>query len=164
MAITNSYPVLNGIAPSWADVAISITPDGAAIVKADQVKSLNSSRKVEVGVQKQGGRPYKRTTGDASCEGSIVFYRDGYDELIRQLVLIAPKRGNEYLISLVFFTVQVQHTPPGSVKIYERLWEGVRIVGDTVNGAEGVDADEVEVPVSIMQIADMIDGKKVVLL
>ncbi len=164
MTIQNDYPVLNGIAPSWADVGVSITPNGAAIIQTKQIKSLNSSRKVDVGVQKQGGRVFKRTTGESSQEGTMVLYRDGYDELIREFVKIAPKRGNEYLISLVYFTVQVLHTPPGSVKIYERIWEGVRIIGDTMNGAEGTDADEVEVPVSIVQIADMIDGKKVVLL
>jgi hypothetical protein len=155
---------LNGIAPSWADVAVSVTPSGASLIKTNQIKSLNSSRKVDVGLQKQGGRVFKRTTGESTQEGTIVFYRDGYDELIREFVKIAPKRGNECLISLVYFTVQVLHTPPGSTKIYERIWEGVRIVGDTMNGAEGTDAQEVEVPVSIIQIADMVDGQKVVLL
>jgi hypothetical protein len=67
-------------------------------------------------------------------------------------------------VSLVHMGVQIQHTPPGDTEIYDRRWKGVRILGDTHDNAEGVEADQIEVPVSIIEIVDMIDGEEIVLL
>lgn len=163
-AANNEFPVIDGIAPSWADVVVKISPTGAALIEMKDIKSVNSSRSVEVGAQKGGGRVMKRTTGDSSQEASMTLYYDGYIKLLRGIKGLAPLRGNTRLISLVTFGIQVQYTPPGSVEIFDRRWKGCRIIGDTANGAEGTDANEVEVPLSVIEIVDIVDGEEVALL
>lgn len=171
MAVNNNYPVLDGIAPSWADITTKIQANGAPLFTADQVSAMTGSRKVEVGSQEgqSGGREVKRTTGRVKQEASITFYRDGYDLFLEMLAQVAEtlpglQRGNELLVSLVHFDVQILHTPPLSSKIYERRWYGARMIGDTAAHKEGVEADTIEVPLSVIKIADMINGKEVVLL
>lgn len=163
-AANNDFPNVDGIAPSWADVILKISPTGAALLEMKDFKALNSSRSVEIGSQKAGGRVMKRTTGDSSQEASMTLYYDGYIKLLRGLKGLAPIRGNTRLISLVTFDIQVQYTPPGSVEIFDRRWKGCRISGDTANGAEGTDANEVEVPLSVIEIVDIVDGEEVALL
>lgn len=163
-AANNEFPVIDGIAPSWADVVVKISPTGAALIEMKDIKSVNSSRSVEVGTQKGGGRVMKRTTGDSSQEASMTLYYDGYIKLLRGIKGLAPLRGNTRLVSLVTFDIQVQYTPPGSVEIFDRRWKGCRIIGDTANGAEGTDANEVEVPLSVIEIVDIVDGEEVALL
>ena len=68
------------------------------------------------------------------------------------------------MISLVQFQIQVQHTPPGSDEIYEFRLKGCRIAGRTLNSAEGSDAEQVEVPLSIIELVDIIDGQEIVLI
>ncbi len=107
----------------------------------------------------------RRTTGSVSNEASITFYRSGLQKLLRELAKFAPTRANgQKVLSLVHFGVQVQHTPLGDVEIYDRRWKGVRILGDTHDNAEGTDADTIEVPVSVIEIVDIIDGQEIVLL
>jgi hypothetical protein len=161
----NQYPVLDGIAPSWADVKCTLAATGLPLLEMWDIKAFNTGRSVEVGAQKSGGRVIKRTTGDSSQDASITLYRDGFDKLISGLAKAAPKvRGDYYAISLVHFGFVVQHTPPGSVKVYERRLTGCRVLTDALNGAEGTDADSVEVGLSTIEIVDIVDGKKIVLL
>ncbi len=164
--MANSYPLLDGIAPSWADITLKITPSGGPILTVEDFAALHSGRSVEVGEQRgaSGGRVMRRTTGAVSYESSITFYRTGYQKLIRELAKLAPSRGNQKLVGLVHWGVQVQHKPFNSAEIYERRWKGCRLLGDTLDAAEGTDADQVEVPVSVIEIVDMIDGAEVVLL
>ncbi len=170
MAINNEFPTYNGIAPSWSDISCKITGTDIPLLVVTDVAGVNSSRSLEIGEQRgaSGGRVMKRTTGSASNEASLNLYRDGFDEYIRRLVAAAEAqgkvRGNEILISLVHFDFHYLFTPPGSTKIYERRFKGCRYMGDTMNSAEGTDADQVECPLSVIKIADMIDGKEVVLL
>ncbi len=171
MATHNSYPVLDGIAPSWADITVKIQATGAPVLTADQISAMTGSRKVEVGNQEgaSGGRVMKRTTGKVTHEASITLYRDGYDLLIEMLMNVALtlpglQRGNEVLIGLVHFDTQILHTPPLSSKIFERRWYGARIIGDTAAHKEGVEADTIEVPVSVAKIVDMKNGREIVLI
>lgn len=166
MALSNEYPVLNGIAPSWADIAVKITPDGGPILDTKDIAAIHTARTVEVGEQRgaSGGRVVRRTTGAVSYEMSITFYRSGYQKLIRELAKLAPSRGNQKAISLVHMGVQIQHTPQGDTEIYERRCKGCRFLADTLDGAEGTDADQIEVPFSVIEIVDMIDGEEIVLL
>lgn len=169
MALSNDYPVLDGIAPSFADIALKITPAGGPILTTKDFAALSSGRTVEVGEQRgaSGGRVMRRTTGSISYEASITFYRSGLQKLLRAFAGLAPTRGNQKIVGLVHFGVQIQHTPPfasGDVEIYERRWKGCRIIGDTHDNAEGTDADQIEVPVSVIEIVDIIDGQEVVLL
>lgn len=166
MALNNDYPILNGIAPSFADVALKITPDGGPILDTKDFSALSDGRSVEVGEQRgaSGGRVMRRTSGSISYEGSITFYRSGYQKLYRELARFAPLRGNQRALRFVHFGVQIQHTPIGDVEIYDRRWRGVCILGDGFDLAEGTDADQIEVPVSIAEIVDIIDGEEIVLL
>ncbi len=64
-----------------------------------------------------------------------------------------PRRGNQALVSLVHFDIIVQHTPPGDVEIYESTGlKGCRVSGRTLNSAEGTDAEQVEIPLSIGEL------------
>lgn len=159
----NDFPIYDGIAPSWADIIVRATPSGAAIVDMKDIFSINTGITVEVGEQvgASGGRVMKRTTGSVKYEATITFYRSGYQRFLRALMDLAPPRGNQRLLSLVHFGVQIQHTPPGDVEIYETRLKGCRVLGRTMNTAEGNDAQQVEVPLSVIEIVDMIDGAEV---
>ena len=157
----NDYPVLNGISPSFADVKVSVTPDGAPLIDMKDIKSINTSTSVEVGEQRAGGRVMKHTTGSKSDDASMTLYRDGYVKLLRGLMALAPKRGNARLIRYVTFGIDYQFTPVGSDEIYERRVKGAFIVGSTDNPSEGTDASEVEVPLKCKEIVDVIDGEEV---
>jgi hypothetical protein len=166
MSVNNEFPVLDGIAPSWADIIVKASPVGAALIDIKDIAAINTGTTVEIGEQQgaSGGRVIKRTTGSSKAEASITLYRSGYQKLLRGLKDLAPRRGNQRLISLVHFGIQVQHTPPGDIEIYEYRIKGVRLKGRNLNSAEGTDADKVEVPLSVIEIADMIDGEEIVFL
>jgi len=165
--MNNDYPVLNGVAPSWADIIIRATPEGAPLLDIKDIAAINTNTAVEVGNQygASGGRLIRRTTGQVSYEASMTLYRSGYQKFIRGLKVAAETagfvRGNQVLISLVHFGIQVQHTPINDVEIYEYRIKGCRFLGRDLNGAEGTDADQVEVALNPIEIVDMIDGKEV---
>lgn len=166
MAINNEFPVLDGIAPSWADIIVRATPAGAPLIEMKEIKSISTGTTVEVGQQRgaSGGRVIKRTTGSKDDEASSTLYRSGYQNLIRNLAAIAPKRGNQRVVSLVHFGIQVQHTPPGVADIFEFRIKGCRLLGRTLASEEGNEADTVDVTLNPLEIADMIDGVEVVFL
>jgi hypothetical protein len=165
--MNNDYPILNGIAPSWADIIVRATPEGGALIDVKDIASITMGRTVEVGEQRgaSGGRVIRRTTGSVSYEMSMSLYRSGYQKFIRALTAAAEAanlvRGNQRLISLVHFLVQVQHTPINDVEVYERIAKGVRYLGSSYSGAEGTDADQIEVTLSPLEIVDIVDGKEV---
>ncbi len=173
MAIDNEFPVYDGISPSWADLSVKAALIGGGslpLIDMKDVQAINTGRTLEVGEQRmKGGRLKKTTTGSASHEASITLYREAFDLWIENLSKAAQAnglvRGNEVLISLVHFNIIYQLTPPGSTKVFERRIKGARYGGDTMNTAEGTDADVVECPlVGIKTIADVIGGKEIVLL
>ena len=166
MAITEAYPTLNGFAPSWADVSATITGEDIATLETADFAALNHSSLVEEGKQRgaSGGRVLRRTVGTLTDEASVTYYKTGLMSLIRKLAAAAPSRGNQKLVSLVFFDVLIQQTPPGSVEIFTVKWKGCRMIGDTAAMAEGVDADQIEVPMSVGQIVRIVDGEEIVLL
>lgn len=166
MAISQDYPVLDGIAPSWADIEVNATPNGASLIKMKDIQAINTNSTLEIGEQRgaSGGRVMKRTTGSKTDEASWTLYRTGYQNLARSLMAIAPVRGNQRLIGLVHFLVQVSHTPPGIDEIFEYRLKGCRVSGRQLNAAEGTDAEIAEIPLSISELVDIIDGQEVVLL
>ena len=164
MPANNDYPVYNGIAPSWADVIVRVSPDGAPLIDVKDITAINTGSKVEVGEARAGGRVMKRTTGSKSDTATMTLLREGYQKLVRGLKDLAPQRGNQRLISLVHFGIQIQHTPPGSDEVFEVRLKGCRLLGRDLNGAEGTDADTVEVELNPLEIVDVIDGEEVVLL
>lgn len=162
----NDYPTLDGIVPSWADIIVKASPYGGALLDIKDIAAINTGTTVEVGSQQgaSGGRIMARTTGAVTHEASWTLYRSGYQKLVRGLQLIAPVRGNQRLVSLVHFDIQVQHTPPGSIEIYEYRLKGCRLLGRQMNSAEGTEAERVEVPLSVLSIVDVVDGAEVVYL
>jgi len=164
--MANEYPILDGIAPSWADLTVTIKAyAGGEEIEVKDIAAINSGVTVEVGEQRgTGGRMRRRTRGQGSYEGSIEFYRAGYQKFLRMLASVAPLEGGERVVSLVHFDVFVQHILPESSddpEIYGYKIMGARGLGRQMNSAEGVDADKVEVPLSVGKIVDVIDGNPI---
>jgi hypothetical protein len=162
---SNNYPSYNGFSPSWADVSLVISVDDGDVLKTEDFSAINSSRSLEVGEKRgaSGGRVMNETVGASSQESSITFYQAGQKKLLRALLAKAPRRGNQALISRVFFDISYKYTVDGDPEIYERKLKGCRYAGDTMNTTEGTDADKVEVPIRVREIVDMIDGVECVL-
>jgi hypothetical protein len=159
------YPVLDGVAPSWADIEVRIAqPGGGVLIEMGDIVSISSGCTVEVGRQKEGGRTIKRTAGDSSEEANIVLYLSGYQKLLRGLKAAAPKRGNQRRLSLVSFNILQIWTPFGTSEIFERRIKGCRILGNASDNSEGTDAARIEIPLDPMQVVDVIDGEECVLL
>lgn len=159
------FPVLDGVAPSWADIAVRVSGvSGGSLIEIGDISALKTGSTVEIGYQKEGGRVIKRTRGDKKDEASMTLYASGYQKLLRGLRALMPLRGNQRLVSLVHMNVNVQYTPPGSVDILEYRLKGCRILARTIDGQEGTDATQVELPLNPIEIADVIDGEEYVLI
>jgi hypothetical protein len=159
------FPVLDGIAPSWADIKVTLSGSGLVLLDMRDIAAINTGRTVEVGEQRApSGQVIKTTSGSLSSEASWTLYRSGFQKMLRTLGAAAPVRGNQRLVSLVHFNIQIMHTPPGDVEIYERRIKGCRYLTDGLNGAEGTDADKVEISLHTKQIADVIEGVEYVML
>lgn len=161
-----SYPLLNGIAPSWADVGVTIPIYEGETVEMVDFAALDWEDTVEIGEQKgaSGGRILRRTTGDLKLDAKATFYRSGLRQLCRSLAKKAPVRGNQKRISLVGFDILIQHTPPGETDIYQVKIKGCRLLGRAWKLAEGPDAEKVDVKLHPIEIVDIIDGEEIVLL
>lgn len=164
-ATSQEYPTINGYAPSWADIQVTIDAVGGETVKDIDFAGFKVASKLTVGKQKgaSGGRVIRRTSGDKEDTASATYYRSGLRTLIKALIPMAPTRGNQVLIGLVAFTIQIQHTPPGETEIHEIVLKGCRLVGFDFTMAEGPDADKVELELDPIENALLIDGKEVVL-
>lgn len=168
MPVNQDYPTLNGEAQSWSNVSATLTPNGGTALDTKDFSDISWSRSLEVGEQRgaSGGRVMRRTVGQVSYESSITLYASGYERLIAALKEIAPTRGNQALISLVAFDLQIFHTPviDAEETIREVKLKGCRVLSDSFSGAEGTDADKVEVGISVIEIAKLVDGQEVVLI
>jgi hypothetical protein len=166
MSVNNEFPVLDGIAPSWADIIVRASPAGAPLIEMKDIAAINTGTTLEVGEQRgaSGGRVIKRTRGSVSYEASVTLYYSGLQKLNRALKALAPKRGNQRVLRSVHFGVQVQFTPPGEVEIFEYRIKGCFVSGRTLNAAEGTDAQQIEVPLNTIEIVDVVDGEEIVLL
>lgn len=165
--MAESYSSLIDFASSWASAKIAITPYGGAVLDEADIAAISHSGSVELGVQKSGGRVKARTEGDVSHEASITFYRSGLRKLRDAMVAAAPEyavRGNQIRISLIGFDVDISHTVPGQDPIQKTRIKGCRLIGFTDDMAEGPDADQIEIPLSVIEIAVVLpDGREVVL-
>lgn len=164
----NDFPILDGIAPSWADVVLKITPAGASLITVRDVKSISSGSTVEVGTQLAGGRPKDVTTGQLGHEGSFTLYLSGAQQFERALMNAAVSanltRQGIAQISLVRFQIDYLFTPPGAVEIIERRLKGCRLLSDSEAPAEGTDATTVDYTIFIPERVKVIDGVEVALL
>jgi hypothetical protein len=159
------YPSLNDIAPSYADVEVSYTIYDGQLLEMADIAGIKFGDKVEVGEQRgTGGRLRKRTTGSSSAQASMDVYRSGHRKLVKALAAKAPSRGNQKLISLVFFDITINHTPPGEIEIYTVKIKGCRLLGRDFDLKEGNDADKVAIGLNPMELVEVIDGEEIVLL
>jgi hypothetical protein len=148
--MASEYPTLNEVAPSWADIKITLPIYGGQSVESTDIASVKWSDKVTPGVVRgtSGGRKKARTVGDYESDASITFYRQGW-ETFREALASKNKA-----ISLAGFDILIQHTPPGYTGILKTKIVGCRVVGRTADMAEGSDADKVEVPIDCMRIEE----------
>jgi hypothetical protein len=165
-AVSQEFPIVDGIACSWADIVTTVDVLGGGTLRDIDYKAINTGSTVEIGEQRgaSGGRVIRRTSGSKKDEASGTWYRSGFRKLVKALIPYAPTRGNQVLISLVHFSLLVQHTPVGESEIYQVRMKGCRLLGRDYKWAEGNDADVVEVALHPVEVVDLIDGKEVVLL
>lgn len=148
--MAQEYPTLNEVAPSWSDLSLSFPMYGGDTVKLTDIAAVKWSDSVEMGMYRgtNGGRKSRRTTGQYDCECTVTFYKAGWVAFQEALAALNPK------ISLVGFDILIQHTPPGSAKIFTVKVTGCRIAGRSADMAEGSDADQIEVAMNPMLIED----------
>jgi len=140
------YPTINGIEPSWADVSFSKLIYDGPTVQTNDIAAFKLSDKVTVGVKKgtSGGRILARTVGDLESDASITYYLGGWRKMMRALAAKNKK------ISLVGFDVTCMFSPPGEADIFKFKIIGARVIGRTLDMAEGSDAQKIEIPLSIV--------------
>lgn len=166
MAVNEDFPVFDGITPAWADVQITAKPGTGSLIDMKEVKEISTGTAVSFGEQQgtSGGRVMKRTTGTAKNTASITLYRSGFQKLQRALIPFAKKRGNQVLLATAHFNITYQLTPFNDPEIYETRLSGCKFAGRDINGAEGDDPALAVVPLSVSQIADIVDGQELVML
>jgi hypothetical protein len=170
MAINTDFAQLDNISPSWADLTVKARGTGISLFRMKDLKAINTSSTVEIGEGQglSGGRVTRWSTGAVKNEGSLTFYHGGYTEALRNMRAAAEvlgyRRGNQVLVSLVHIDLVFQWTPPGSAEIFETRLLGCRFKGRTLNGAEGVELSEVEVPLKVGELVDVVEGKEYVFL
>jgi hypothetical protein len=160
------YPDINGYAPSWADIKVTSSITGGALIDMSDIADISWKDSLEKGVKRgAGGRKMQRTVGQGDCEASITLYRSGYRKLEQALAAVAPTRGNQKRIGLVSFNISIVHSPVGAElePPYETLLKGCCLKGREGSHAEGPDADKITVPLDVMQIATKENGEEIVL-
>lgn len=152
--MASEYPTLNEVAPSWADIRITLPIYGGVSIETTDIAAIKWSDKVTPGVVRgtSGGQKKARTVGEYEPEASITFYRQGW-ELFRTALI-----EKNLKLTLVGFDILIQHTPPGSTEIFRVKIAGCRVVGRTADMAEGSDADKVEIPLDVMRIEEGEEG------
>lgn len=163
---STSLPTVNGDACSWADISVDLTILGGQNLSLTDVQSIKWKRDVEVGEKRgtSGGRVTATTAGSLKQESSAVLYRSGVIDLITALAAVAPRRGNQAIISAVRFTIVIQHTPLGDTRVYTTRLKGCRFLGDADDMKEGSDADVLELTLNAIEIVNVLaDGTEVVL-
>jgi len=153
------FPTLNDVAPSWADLTVSIPVYGGVAVKTADIVGITWEETVEVGAVRglSGGRKRKRTRGQYDCSASLTMLRQGYRTLAAALTARAKALGVG--LSLIGFDIVLLHTTPeltGDSEVHEVKIEGCRMTGRSGDMAEGTDADQIETTVDCMRI--LVDG------
>ncbi len=157
------FPILDGIAPSWADIKFTLSANGAPLLDMGDIKSINTGLSMEIGEQRgaSGGRVMYRTTGNLKVESSATLYAKGFNKMLRMLAPLAPLRGGKVRqLRFVHFGGQLIWTPPGDTEIYEIRIKGCFYAGRAYNVAEGTDAQSVDVALNPAEIVDVIDGEE----
>lgn len=161
------FPLLNEIAPSWADIVTRFSIYSGSLIDTIDYAGVTWKDDVEVGEQvgASGGLVMATTTGKLTTEASATMYRAGHKKLISALADKAPRVGDLFRISLVGFDIQIEHTPPGATGIFRVHILGCRLLGRDAQYQEGVDADKVAIKLNPKRVIEFDDtGRKIVLL
>lgn len=165
--MADEYPGLNDYAISWSDAKCKASVYGGQLLESIDVKSLNWKDDVEVGVQLgPGGVPKKRTTGQLKSEATATLYASGHRKLLRGLIELAPRKGNQALVSLVVFDWFIEYTligDPNEEIFFEKIL-GCRLLGRDAQAGEGTDPNVRTINLNPMKCVEVIDGIDVVLL
>lgn len=163
---TLAFPTLNGVEPSWADVTVVANISSGPLVDLADISAIKWDRKVSVGYKKglSGGRKMGRTVGEVEYTASMTIYKGAQQSFKEKLMLLAPVRGTQRLISLVTFDLLILQTPPGSINIHTTKIKGCRVTGDAFDMKEGSEAETVEFTLDPMEIVDIILGQEVALI
>ncbi len=167
VALSQEYPLYDGVAPSWSDVKTVLNITGGGTVDDIDYAAFKFGTVVTFGEQigASGGRVIRRTTGSKKDTLTATYYKSGLRKLLRALIPHAQVRGNQRLVGLVHFDVVTLHSPPGDPDgIYEQIARGCRLTKIDGGWQEGDDADKVELDLSPLEVAFKIDGVEVVLL
>lgn len=147
------YPAINGFAPSWASVEISILGEITSLVKGVEYSNARS-RGMGRG---PSGRKRLRTQGDDEPEASITFFQQGFDDLVDKLSAAGlgqtPQRGWQD----VEFEVVV-NWERGDGTIATRTLERCLVDEFSESGEEGEDPIEVECTLNVMDV--VVNGKR----
>lgn len=162
----NEFPSLRGVSPSWADIAVTSTIYDGPLLELVDIAAINWDRTVEVGEQRgaSGGRVLSRTRGQLSQSASATLFMSGYLKLLRALMQVAPLRGDQRLVSLVGFDVEIQWSVPSSDEIFHVRLKGCRLLTDSNSNSEGTDAAQIEISLNPIEVVNVIDGVEVALL
>lgn len=167
--MADEYPILDGIAPSWADLKLTVTGyNGGRTIETKDISAFSTGATIEIGEQRgTGGKLRRRTRGQATYECSMTLYLAGWIEFCKMLKEVAPVEQGRRKLSLAHFDCFEQFILPATSDdetIYQTKVLGCRIAGRAKNLAEGTDAAAVEVPISIVEVVDIIDGEECVLI
>lgn len=161
MTVYNN-PSEDSYAPSFQDIKLTFKLKGGESFEVEDIKSITLNTSVDIGSQRAaGGVVARRTTGSETHTGSFAIYRAGWQAVLKKLVKIAPLKKGKRRIGGIHFSIEVQHSFPGEDEIYSFRVKGCRIAGREASFAEGNDADTINVPMSIGDIVDVIDGEEI---
>ena len=168
--MSETFETMNGVAASWSDILLTVAVAGGPSIKGGReggfgLKAVKFGAERKVGLQKRGGLPYKRTSGDVDFTNSMTLYKDGWVVLRDALAKVAPVVQGVARIGLVPFDILVDWTPaeqPNSIDTVRLI--SLRITKSDQSPSEGSDPGEVEVELSIMSVQEKTsDGKWVTL-
>jgi hypothetical protein len=161
--MSNEFPTLNGVAPSWADIeGPSFIIQGGPTIKTPDIAAIKWEESIEVGAVRgtNGGRKTKRTSGQGDCSAGITFYLDGW-KIIRDALAAVATLKNLSGYGKVPFDVVFQYTPPGDdAAIHTLKIVAARVVKVSGNPQEGADADKIETDLNIMRVEQ--DGVSII--
>lgn len=160
MPTNQAFASVNVHECSWADAEFELSVPGGAKLSIVDFEAAKWARKLERAITKgsSGGRPMKRTRGDASYEASVTASRGGWAIIISALEVYAltiPSRvrGDRVVIGGIEFDLLIQHTPQGSPHIYQAKLTGCSYDGDSSDMKQGNEADMIELTVNPIEIA-----------
>ena len=163
------YPTLNGIAQSWADIAVTGLIVDGPVLDLEDIVDISWERTVDIGEQKTpAGVIVARTTGAPSYTAKLTLYASGKRKLETGLADTAAAkgftRGGALQVALVAFNISIDHTLAGETAIRKARIEGARIKKDSADHKQGTDPDQSPVELSIVRVVTIDDkGREVVL-